>query len=124
MIPRPPSSTRTDTLFPYTTLFRSEPGQHAAGPAGVVDQPLEVVDDVVVSIPAELVGADEEAVPADPEHRGDAELRQRGQQARHGRDPPAADRPGSARGPLVQREAAVVPLTHPGPDRTQKGREG
>src|SRR3546814_2709794 len=28
MIRRPPSSTRTDTLFPYTTLFRSvfEPG--------------------------------------------------------------------------------------------------
>src|SRR3546814_994439 len=24
MIPRPPRSTRTDTLFPYTTLFRSE----------------------------------------------------------------------------------------------------
>src|SRR3546814_17178085 len=23
MMPRPPSSTRTDTLFPYTTLFRS-----------------------------------------------------------------------------------------------------
>src|SRR3546814_14590436 len=28
MIRRPPRSTRTDTLFPYTTLFRS---QHAAG---------------------------------------------------------------------------------------------
>src|SRR3546814_12965268 len=26
MIPRPPRSTRTDTLFPYTTLFRS--GRH------------------------------------------------------------------------------------------------
>src|SRR3546814_2423383 len=26
MIPRPPISTRTDTLFPYTTLFRS-PGR-------------------------------------------------------------------------------------------------
>src|SRR3546814_4513446 len=25
MIRRPPRSTRTDTLFPYTTLFRSEP---------------------------------------------------------------------------------------------------
>src|SRR3546814_12562435 len=25
MIRRPPSSTRTDTLFPYTTLFRSPP---------------------------------------------------------------------------------------------------
>src|SRR3546814_10057383 len=27
MIPRPPISTRTDTLFPYTTLFRSRLGQ-------------------------------------------------------------------------------------------------
>src|SRR3546814_2817108 len=26
MIPRPPRSTRTDTLFPYTTLFRSAVG--------------------------------------------------------------------------------------------------
>src|SRR3546814_19794590 len=26
MIQRPPRSTRTDTLFPYTTLFRSRPG--------------------------------------------------------------------------------------------------
>src|SRR3546814_10660728 len=26
MIRRPPRSTRTDTRFPYTTLFRSEPG--------------------------------------------------------------------------------------------------
>src|SRR3546814_12127475 len=26
MIRRPPRSTRTDTLFPYTTLFRSQPG--------------------------------------------------------------------------------------------------
>src|SRR3546814_17924060 len=28
MIRRPPRSTRTDTLFPYTTLFRSKSGQH------------------------------------------------------------------------------------------------
>src|SRR3546814_6262156 len=26
MLRRPPRSTRTDTLFPYTTLFRSHPG--------------------------------------------------------------------------------------------------
>src|SRR3546814_5605562 len=33
MIRRPPRSTRTDTLFPYTTLFRSRPrGQEIAGP--------------------------------------------------------------------------------------------
>src|SRR3546814_7118808 len=39
MIPRPPRSTRTDTLFPYTTLFRSRgwcwacrrPGRIAVG---------------------------------------------------------------------------------------------
>src|SRR3546814_13918064 len=28
MIRRPPRSTRTDTLFPYTTLFRSRIGKH------------------------------------------------------------------------------------------------
>src|SRR3546814_15069540 len=36
MIRRPPRSTRTDTLFPYTTLFRSKDpcsggGRHASG---------------------------------------------------------------------------------------------
>src|SRR3546814_16168836 len=46
MIRRPPRSTRTDTLFPYTTLFRSRPStwswkrgpdedsRHSAGHAG------------------------------------------------------------------------------------------
>src|SRR3546814_5173205 len=28
MIRRPPRSTRTDTLFPYTTLFRSKAGEN------------------------------------------------------------------------------------------------
>src|SRR3546814_1973345 len=35
MIRRPPRSTRTDTLFPYTTLFRSPP----RGPARTCDLP-------------------------------------------------------------------------------------
>src|SRR3546814_645749 len=39
MIRRPPRSTRTDTLFPYTTLFRSEPG--AAACAGGVGQHVD-----------------------------------------------------------------------------------
>src|SRR3546814_6645458 len=30
MLRRPPRSTRTDTLFPYTTLFRSHPAAPAA----------------------------------------------------------------------------------------------
>src|SRR3546814_11144789 len=33
MIRRPPRSTRTDTLFPYTTLFRSVERALGAGPA-------------------------------------------------------------------------------------------
>src|SRR3546814_3870434 len=32
MIRRPPRSTRTDTLFPYTTLFRSPACRHPPGP--------------------------------------------------------------------------------------------
>src|SRR3546814_17558758 len=38
MIRRPPRSTRTDTLFPYTTLFRSRPGTYAAGDVTGLDQ--------------------------------------------------------------------------------------
>src|SRR3546814_10190315 len=32
MLLRPPRSTRTDTLFPYTTLFRSEGGRAGVDP--------------------------------------------------------------------------------------------
>src|SRR3546814_19153954 len=49
MIRRPPRSTRTDTLFPYTTLFRSrEPlalptgGELRLEGAGAFDAPLRV----------------------------------------------------------------------------------
>src|SRR3546814_2817242 len=35
MIRRPPRSTRTDTLFPYTTLFRSERAMASFRPADV-----------------------------------------------------------------------------------------
>src|SRR3546814_11930945 len=39
MIRRPPRSTRTDTLFPYTTLFRSDLGrQHLEPPVLPVDR--------------------------------------------------------------------------------------
>src|SRR3546814_4225171 len=53
MIRRPPRSTRTDTLFPYTTLFRSPVALHAddrrfhahCGRAPVDDQ-LELVAEI------------------------------------------------------------------------------
>src|SRR3546814_5586236 len=38
MIRRPPRSTRTDTLFPYTTLFRSTGTSSEPGPPAVADR--------------------------------------------------------------------------------------
>src|SRR3546814_16430197 len=37
MIRRPPRATRTDTLVPYTTLFRSACGPNGTGKSGIVD---------------------------------------------------------------------------------------
>src|SRR3546814_10911356 len=45
MIRRPPRSTRTDTLFPYTTLFRSQRRAARSGTGGAVHH---VVDDEAV----------------------------------------------------------------------------
>src|SRR3546814_14798844 len=65
MIRRPPRSTRTDTLFPYTTLFRSwgqqllvegprhpvvEAGLGARGLVGADQQPLLLLPEIAVGI--------------------------------------------------------------------------
>src|SRR3546814_2198625 len=81
MIRRPPRSTRTDTLFPYTTLFLSmltlaallfQPGveripcrkprdrHHEVAP-GITDQPLDVplvvaLSRTAIAIPDQVVG--------------------------------------------------------------------
>src|SRR3546814_8424972 len=49
MIRRPPRSTRTDTLFPYTTLFRSSLGaaglaEHALHLRYCLDQPVGLLE--------------------------------------------------------------------------------
>src|SRR3546814_8552345 len=43
MIRRPPRSTRTDTLFPYTTLFRSLAALNEVGAEQVIDSPVQSV---------------------------------------------------------------------------------
>src|SRR3546814_11998367 len=43
MIRRPPRSTRTDTLFPYTTLFRSPRGARAYALRGPLVFPVRLV---------------------------------------------------------------------------------
>src|SRR3546814_8319592 len=42
MIQRPPRSTRTDTLFPYTTLFRSRPLNSPFDRSDAADLPLQL----------------------------------------------------------------------------------
>src|SRR3546814_4300654 len=66
MIRRPPRSTRTDTLFPYTTLFRSRFGTPRLLPVGTSERELRDIafaqlgldpaDAAVVEIAGHLVG--------------------------------------------------------------------
>src|SRR3546814_8376315 len=57
MIRPPPSSTRTDTLFPYTTLFRSEDAgilfvadEAQLADAAALDHRHDIVDDEIARI--------------------------------------------------------------------------
>src|SRR3546814_20500234 len=43
MIRRPPRSTRTDTLFPYTTLFRSVCADAPVGPVALLPLPAVIL---------------------------------------------------------------------------------
>src|SRR3546814_19812377 len=67
MIRRPPRSTRTDTLFPYTTLFRSQ------------------VDDPPARERAAVVDADDDPPPAI--ERGDLDIGRQRQRRVRGGDP-------------------------------------
>src|SRR3546814_12594070 len=79
MIRRPPRSTRTDPLFPYTTLFRSE----RLYPLGVRDRnpgdPWKIVGER-----PQAIGACEQADEDEPDDRVDA------QQVERGNDKPSA----------------------------------
>src|SRR3546814_11749248 len=48
MIRRPPRSTRTDTLFPYTTLFRSQGRTARYNPLAYIDR--SDADDVIIEL--------------------------------------------------------------------------
>src|SRR3546814_6254323 len=68
MIRRPPRSTRTDTLFPYTTLFRSlQPDRPAWTPQAQAEDfadrslqlPLSLLHARASAVAAEVAGADD-----------------------------------------------------------------
>src|SRR3546814_12907225 len=51
MTPRPPRSTRTDTLFPYTTLFRSVVTFDGSGDSGQIEDIQAHAGDQLADIP-------------------------------------------------------------------------
>src|SRR3546814_16367989 len=55
MIRRPPRSTRTDTLFPYTTLFRSSASDPLAGNGGIQMTTLDIHDGNQPSLDIDVV---------------------------------------------------------------------
>src|SRR3546814_10287810 len=60
MIRRPPRSTRTDTLFPYTTLFRSGEAETQRGARLDAHAPPEVRRAAPASLPEPAEGRSEE----------------------------------------------------------------
>src|SRR3546814_10754454 len=77
MIRRPPRSTRTDTLFPYTTLFRSRIEPAEACPLGW-DDPMHWFDDVQ-GIPQPFRKGPRPAAPVPEDRRERADHRGYGQ---------------------------------------------
>src|SRR3546814_15379798 len=70
MVRRPPRSTRTDTLFPYTTRFRSAPGEKAKERAEEKATKLAEAEEAAAAAAAapapepEIEAVVEEAAPA------------------------------------------------------------
>src|SRR3546814_20870947 len=72
MIRRPPRSTRTDTLFPYTTLFRSVRNREFVHTPRLVSRPLDRTDDRVADrfgYLGDLLGVEIEAERILPRHQ-------------------------------------------------------
>src|SRR3546814_5030390 len=92
MIRRPPRSTRTDTLFPYTTLFRSG---HRLDQGSGESQPL----------PAGVDGALGEQIPVDGKP---AQIDRRAEPAARDADGPGRDAQGSESGDAGRWPAGFV----------------
>src|SRR3546814_19568814 len=71
---RPPSTTRTDTLFPYTTLFRSFLTPHLAS-MGTIEVPRNAYQSLLseaLATPADFGALDSLEAPAGAARGGDA----------------------------------------------------
>src|SRR5699024_7991845 len=69
---------------------------------------FEQVDETVQGVETELVGADEDDVPADPEHGEGDDDREQGEQLRHGSDKEPSEPLRTGSGPVRQMQTDVV----------------
>src|SRR3546814_18158851 len=96
MIRRPPRSTTTDTLLPYTTLFRSQPQRHDhRGHRGDVDD--DAADAAGHHPPRRLLASVEHAFQVDRDHPVEGRVVEL-QERRVVDDPGVADR--DVKGPV------------------------
>src|SRR3546814_15048128 len=96
MIRRPPRSTRTDTLFPYTTLFRSNRSDASARRAMAGEQRLfdlrrtaltgeqaqlaeriQQFQQQIASYEAQIAANKKQTKLIEPEHKGERDVRKR-----------------------------------------------
>src|SRR3546814_13496280 len=117
MIRRPPRSTRTDTLFPYTTLFRSA--------AGVVLCPWPAEEDRRPGRPLPVAGRAERGGGAAPARRGEPRLADLLPEPRRAAGVDRAgdrqrDREGRARGPADRGGADRFRFRAPGDARRHR----
>src|SRR3546814_4389828 len=71
MIRRPPRSTRTDTLFPYTTLFRSLRAPRARAVPATDHRPAGAAGENQCALPRRSAQERRLAVPHLPRHRSE-----------------------------------------------------
>src|SRR3546814_1331808 len=112
MIRRPPRSTRTDTLFPYTTLFRSFLDEERSGEEHALAAPsgtrLRFLDDIGHHRRAEderrdaACGVDDDQPEQQRHQQGRADLGERARSAEHTSELQS----------LMRNSYAVLSLTH------------
>src|SRR3546814_2249410 len=118
MIRRPPRSTRTDTLFPYTTLFRS---LDHVGCAGDQNEKVGNAAHWLVRIAHPVIDVNRSSCGNQPDEQphADQDLEPEGDQAHAG---PRSEEHTSELQSLMRISYAVFCLNNKNQNNTQKGR--
>src|SRR3546814_16517777 len=118
MIRRPPRSTRTDTLFPYTTLFRSIGQRIVERDIGLDTDDREIPGRRPVTI-GQRLGRDIAVRPREQEQRARIGRQRRGDRMRLGKVAGQAERPRLATGNTDPRQPSAPAIAPQRPTPSQ-----